>query len=67
MLDHFSDNVYRPKLKGKARAMVVLDIGSAVRYFLAIRATLNDAGSPYKAVVAFTGKKLVDGLEPGAT
>ncbi|MBO9413773.1 MULTISPECIES: DEAD/DEAH box helicase family protein [unclassified Ruegeria] len=65
MLDHFRDNVVRPKkLKGKARAMVVTrNIESAIRYFLAIRETLNAAGSPYKAVVAFTGKKMVDGVE----
>lgn len=65
MLDHFRDNVVRPKkLKGKARAMVVTrNIESAIRYFLAIREALNAAGSPYKAVVAFTGKKLVDGVE----
>lgn len=65
MLDHFRDNVVRPKkLKGKARAMVVTrNIESAIRYFLAIREALNTAGSPYKAVVAFTGKKMVDGVE----
>jgi type I restriction enzyme R subunit len=65
MLDHFRDNVVRPKkLKGKARAMVVTrNIESAIRYFLAIREALNAAGSPYKAVVAFTGKKMVDGVE----
>jgi len=65
MLDHFRDNVVRPKkLRGKARAMVVTrNIESAIRYFLAIRDALNAAGSPYKAIVAVTGKKMVNGVE----
>ncbi|MCY4302170.1 MAG: DEAD/DEAH box helicase family protein [Aestuariivita sp.] len=65
MLDHFHESVVRPrKLKGKARAMVVTrNIESAIWYFLAIRASLKSTGNRYKAVVAFTGKKLVDGVE----
>jgi len=65
MLDHFHESVVRPqKLKGKARAMVVTrNIESSIRYFLVIRKSLNTTGSRYKAVVAFTGKKLVDGVE----
>ena len=65
MLDHFDSSVVGSgKLKGRARAMVVTrNIESAIRYFLAIRDVLNTAGSHYKAVVAFTGKKLVDGVE----
>ena len=65
MLDHFHESVVRPrKLKGKARAMVVTrNIESAIRYFLAIRASLKSTGNQYKAVVAFTGTKSVDGVE----
>jgi len=65
MLDHFHESVVRSrKLKGQARAMVVTrNIESAIRYFLAIRKSLNATGSRYKAIVAFTGGKLVDGLE----
>ncbi len=65
MLDHFTGSVVRPKkLKGKAKAMVVTrNIESAIRYFLALRAALSASGSSYKAIAAFTGKKLVDGVE----
>ncbi|MCY4218953.1 MAG: DEAD/DEAH box helicase family protein [Gammaproteobacteria bacterium] len=65
MLDHFHESVLRPqKLKGKARAMVVTrNIESAIQYFLAIRTSLKATGNRYKAMVAFTGQKLVDGVE----
>ncbi len=65
MLDHFHERVVRPqKLKGKARAMVVTrNIESAIQYFLAIRESLKATGNRYKAVVAFTGTKSVDGVE----
>ena len=65
MLDHFHDHVVRPKkLKGKARAMIVTsNIETAIRYFQAISAELDAVGGPYKALVAFTGKKFVDGIE----
>ena len=65
MLDHFMENVWQgKKLKGKAKAMVVTrNIESAIRYYLAMRQILKDRNAPFKAVVAFTGKKLVDGIE----
>ncbi|PHQ82718.1 MAG: DEAD/DEAH box helicase [Thalassobium sp.] len=65
MLEHFESNVVRPKkLKGKAKAMVVTrNIESAIRYYLALRDALRAAGSPYKPLVAFTGKKMIDGVE----
>lgn len=65
MLDHFFDNVWQgKKMKGKARAMVVTrNIESAIRYYLAMREVLKARNAPFKAVVAFTGKKLVDGIE----
>jgi type I restriction enzyme R subunit len=65
MLDHFEQNVVRTKkLKGKAKAMVVTrNIESAIRYYMALREALSAAGSPYRPLVAFTGKKLIDGVE----
>ncbi len=65
MLDHFFDNVWQgKKMKGKAKAMVVTrNIESAIRYYLAMREVLKARNAPFKAVVAFTGKKLVDGIE----
>ena len=65
MLGHFADSVVKPrKMKGKAKAMVVTrNIETAIRYFLEIRQALANGGAPYQAVVAFTGKKTVDGIE----
>jgi len=63
MVDHFMSCVWKAKkLKGKAKAMVVThDIESAIRYFFAIRAALTAVNAPFKALVAFSGDKMVDG------
>jgi len=65
MVDHFISNVWQAKkLKGKAKAMVVTrNIECAVRYFFAIRAALQEANAPFKALVAFSGDKTVDGIK----
>lgn len=65
MMEHFIQQVYNPKkLKGQAKGMVVTqNIESAVRYFLAIRRILNEKGNPFQVAVAFSGKKVVDGIE----
>ncbi len=65
MVSHFVDQVWKPKkLKGEAKAMVVTrNIESAIRYFFAIRAALTAANTPFHAIVAFSGKKTVDGIE----
>lgn len=65
MLDHFvSKIVNTKKLKGKAKAMVVTqNIECAIRYFFALQKLLNDKGNPFKAVIAFSGKKTVDKIE----
>ena len=65
MLDHFLDSVFRPKkLKGKAKAMVVTQsIESAIRYYKALRHLLDKIGNPFKIIIAFSGKKMVDGVE----
>lgn len=58
MVDHFHEQVLaKNKVGGGARAMVVTDgIERAIRYFHAIRSYLEDRGSPYRAVVAFSGE-----------
>lgn len=65
MLDHFISKVVNTKkLKGKAKAMVATQsIESAIRYFFAFRALLNEKGNPFKIAVAFSGTKKIDGIE----
>ena len=65
MVDHFMGNVWQAKkLKGKAKAMVVTrNIECAIRYFFAIRTALQEANAPFKALVAFSGEKTVDGVK----
>lgn len=57
MVDHFLDQVLaRRKVGGKARAMVAVDGRErAVEYWRAINAALVQRGSPYRAIVAFSG------------
>ncbi len=65
MMEHFVNKVYKTKkLKGKAKAMVVTQsIESAIRYYQAIKTTLAEKGNPFQVAIAFSGKKLVDGVE----
>ena len=65
MLSHFISKVVNTKkLKGQAKAMVVTQsIESAIRYYFAIQKILDERGSPFKAVIAFSGKKTVNGIE----
>jgi type I restriction enzyme R subunit len=65
MLDHFIGHlVNTKKLKGKAKAMVITQsIESAIQYFQAIQQLISDKGNPFKAVIAFSGKKTVKEIE----
>jgi type I restriction enzyme R subunit len=65
MMAHFLEQVYQAKkLKGKAKAMVVSrNIETAIRYYFAIREILQRENAPFKAIVAFSGKKTIDGIE----
>lgn len=65
MLEHFLTHVvHAKKLKGKGKGMVVTqNIETAIRYYKAITKLLNDQGNPFKAVIAFSGAKEVDGIE----
>lgn len=65
MLDHFIQNMVNgKKLHGKAKGMVVTqNIESAIRYYKAITKLLEQHGYPFKAIVAFSGAKEIDGIE----
>ncbi|WP_211116163.1 type I restriction endonuclease subunit R [Methylophaga sp. SB9B] len=52
------------KLRGKAKGMVVTqNIETAIRYYHAISDLLKKRGEPFKILLAFSGKKEVDGNE----
>ena len=65
ILDHFIEKVVKAKkLKGKAKGMVVTaNIETAIVYFQAINKKLEELGNPFKAIIAFSGKKEIDGIE----
>lgn len=65
MVDHFLGQIVgTKKMRGQARGMVVTrNIRCAIRYFFAIREELEKANAPFKAIIAFSGKKKVDGIE----
>jgi type I restriction enzyme R subunit len=65
ILDHFIPQVVNSKkLKSKAKGMVVTqNIETAIRYYQAISRLLNARGKPFKALIAFSGSKEVDGIE----
>lgn len=65
VVDHFITKIINTKkLKGKAKAMMVTQsIESAIKYFFAIQKILKEKGEPFKAVIAFSGKKKIDGIE----
>ncbi|TVP60849.1 MAG: type I restriction endonuclease subunit R [Nodularia sp. (in: Bacteria)] len=65
IVNHFITQVWQPKkLKGEGKAMVVTrNIEAAIRYFFAIRDLLTQANVPFQAIIAFSGKKTIDGIE----
>ena len=65
IIDHFINNIVKTnKLKGKAKGMVVTaDIQTAILYHKAIVKKLHALGDPFGAIVAFSGKKELDGIE----
>lgn len=63
MLDHFHKDV-RHLINGEAKTMVVTkSIKSAIQYKHAFDEYLKKLKSPYRAVVAFSGKKTYKGIE----
>lgn len=65
LVSHFIEQVVVPKkLKGQAKGMVVTrNIEAAIRYYLAIKAVLKGKNAGFKVMIAFSGKKTVDGVE----
>ena len=65
MVSHFMAQVVATKkLRGQAKGMIVTrNIVSAIRYYQAVKQELARQNAPFKAIVAFSGKKLVDGIE----
>ncbi|MCP5094433.1 MAG: type I restriction endonuclease subunit R, partial [Chloroflexi bacterium] len=62
MINHFFDEVIKKKkINGQAKAMVVTPrIVTAIEYYWAFQAYLQEINSPYKAIVAFSGKKEIN-------
>ena len=63
IVEHFhADVISKGKIGGKARAMVVTSsVQRAIEYYYAICECLNARRSPYKAIVAYSGEKVVGG------
>jgi type I restriction enzyme R subunit len=67
MIDHFHRDV-RHLINGEAKSMVVTkSIVSAIKYKKAFDEYLKEIKSPYKAIVAFSGKKSYKGVEMDET
>ena len=65
IIEHFMENVFKPKkLKNKAKGMVVTEnIETAIKYYQAIIQKLQTLNNPFKVVIAFSGKKEINGIE----
>ncbi|MBI6630893.1 type I restriction endonuclease subunit R [Pontibaca salina] len=65
MVEDFMNNVVNAKkLRGKGKGMIVTqDIEMAIRYYKAVQAELAKRGNPFKALIAFSGDKEVDGIK----
>ena len=65
IVNHFQTTVLnRGKIGGQARAMVVTSsIVRAIDFYYEISKLLKEQNSPYKAIVAFSGKKEYNGKE----
>ena len=64
IVDHFNESVFVPKrMGGETRAMVVVDgADRAIRYYNAIRDRIAEDGLKFRALVAFSGSRAVEGL-----
>ena len=65
MLDHFIPQIVnKKKLHGKAKAMIITqNIEAAIRYYKAVTKMLDAQGNPFKALIAFSGEKTIDGIK----
>jgi len=63
MIDHFH-SASRKQIKGLAKAMVVCkSINNAIQYYTAFNEYLKEINSPFKTIIAFSGKRKIDGVE----
>lgn len=63
MIDHFQSEVQN-QINRQAKAMVVTkSIANAIQYYFAFKEYLREIHSPYKPIVAFSGRKTIDGTE----
>lgn len=63
MIEHFNHDV-RYLINGEAKAMVVTkSIESAIKYKHAFDEYLKEINSPFKAIVAFSGSKNINGID----
>lgn len=65
MLDHFVHRIVRKKkLKGKAKCIIATqNIECAIEYYFAVQRLLEALDNPFRAIVAFSGRKKVHGIE----
>jgi type I restriction enzyme R subunit len=65
MVEHFMTKVVATKkLRGAARGMVVTrNIECAIRYFFSVQKHLKESNANFQPIVAFSGKKTIDGIE----
>lgn len=65
MINHFIENVVRTKkLKGQAHGMVITrNINTAILYYFEIQKLLKEKNAGFGAIVAFSGSKMVNGIE----
>ncbi|MEA2118979.1 type I restriction endonuclease subunit R [Halovibrio sp. HP20-50] len=65
MVEDFVDNVVnKKKLRGKGKGMIITqNIEMAIRYYKAVQTELEKRGNPFKALIAFSGEKEVDGIK----
>jgi len=65
IVEHFLNRVFNTKkLKGKAKAMVITQsIASAIRYYQSIQKIVSGKGDLFKIAIAFSGSKIIDGIE----
>ncbi len=65
MLDHFVNQVVRKKkLQGKSKALIATqNIECAIEYYFAVTKLLQSINNPFKCIIAFSGKKIVNGIE----
>lgn len=63
ILYHFHHNV-QFRIKRKAKAMIVCQsIAKAIEYYHTVKDELKSLNSPFKAIVAFSGTKKINGVE----